>query len=278
MKKKITTAMLIAAMSMSIMACGGTSKETTAPTEAQTTTTESIAATEASETASESETPAEAGYYTIYSSQSGSDEAIVKETLEGMGVTADNTNLTLDADGTVTMMNVGEKLTGTWDDGKMTVGNTDYIYNLEGNMLTLKSGDVTFVFEKDTGDTSATDTGKDLADGNYSDMGDGTMYLSTVGGTTENDNVPVLFETSDTVLETIEIDTTGFDGSKLSYIYIDGMLNTKEQLGDSQSSISLEKDALAEGTHKVEVVQYDTNEPDGTMVTYKTASYEIQYK
>ena len=250
MNKKLTTAMLIAAMSMSIMACGGTQKETTAPTEAQTTTTESAAVTETSETASESETPAEVGYYTIYSSQSGSDEAIVKETLEGMGVTADNTNLTLDADGTVTMMNVGEKLTGKWDDGKMTVGSTDYTYSLEGNMLTLKSGDVTFVFEKDTGDTSAADTGKDLADGNYSDMGDGTMYLSTVGGTTENDNVPVLFETSDTVLETIEIDTTGFDGSKLSYIYIDGMLNTKEQLGDSQSSISLEKDALAEGTHK----------------------------
>ena len=278
MNKKLTTAMLIAAMSMSIMACGGTQKETTAPTEAQTTTAESVATTEASETAYESEAPAEVGYYTIYSSQSGSDEAITKETLEGMGVTADNTNLTLDADGTVTMMNVGEKLTGTWDDGKMTVGSTDYTYSLEGNMLTLKSGDVTFVFEKDMGDTSAADTGKDLADGNYSDMGDGTMYLSTVGGTTENDNVPVLFETSDTVLETIEIDTTGFDGSKLSYIYIDGMLNTKEQLGDSQSSISLEKDALAEGTHKVEVVQYDTNEPDGTMVTYKTASYEIQYK
>lgn len=88
----------------------------------------------------------------------------------------------------------------------------------------------------------------------------------------------VLFEASDTVLDTIEINTTGFDGSILSYIYIDGMLNTKEQLGDSQSSINLEKDALAEGTHKVEVVQYDTNEPDGTMVTYKTASYEIQYK
>lgn len=275
MKKKITTAMLIAAMSMSIMACGGAPKETTASTEAQTTTAESVAATEASETASESETPAEVGYYTIYSSQSGSDEAIVKETLEGMGVTADNTNLTLDADGTVTMMNVGEKLTGTWDDGKMTVGSTDYTYSLEANMLTLKSGDVTFVFEKDTGDTSAADTGKDF---NYSNMGDGTMYLSTAGGTTENDNIPVLFEASDTVLDTIEINTTGFDGSKLSYIYIDGMLNTKEQLGDSQSSISLEKDALAEGTHKVEVVQYDTNEPDGTMVTYKTASYEIQYK
>lgn len=279
MKKKITTAMLIAAMSMSIMACGGEkTPETQVPTTEAPVVTETVAATEASETASESEAPAEVGYYTIYSSQSGSDEAIVKETLEGMGVTADNTNLTLDADGTVTMMNVGEKLTGTWSNDKMTVGSTDYTYSLEGNMLTLKSGDVTFVFEKDTGDTSAADTGKDLADGNYSDMGDGTMYLSTAGGTTENDNIPVLFETSDTVLDTIEVDTTGFDSSKLSYIYIDGMLNTKEQLGDSQSSISLEKDALAEGTHKVEVVQYDTNEPDGTMVTYKTASYEIQYK
>lgn len=110
------------------MACGGTPKETTAPTEAQTTATESVAVTETSEIVSESEAPAEVGYYTIYSSQSGSAEAIVKETLEGMGVTADNTNLTLDADGTVTMMKVGEKLTGTWSDGKMTVESTDYTY------------------------------------------------------------------------------------------------------------------------------------------------------
>ena len=33
MNKKITTAMVIAAMSMSIMACGGTQKETSAPAE-----------------------------------------------------------------------------------------------------------------------------------------------------------------------------------------------------------------------------------------------------
>lgn len=281
MNKKITTAMVIAAMSMSIMACGGTQKETSAPAETQAQTSiaiESAASTEAPETAAESETPAEVGYYTIYSSQSGSDEAIVKETLESMGVTADNTNLTLDADGTVTMMNVGEKLTGTWGDGKMSVEGTDYTYSLEDNMFTLKSGDVTFVFEKAGSEAASADTGKDLPDGDYSDMGAGTMYLNTAGGTSENGNIPVLFESSDIVTDQMDVNTSDFDNTKLSYIYIDGMLNTKEQLGDAQCGITLEKDALAEGTHKVEVVQYDTNEPDGTMVTYKTASYEIQYK
>lgn len=81
MNKKITTAMVIAAMSMSIMACGGTQKETSAPAETHAQTSiaiESAASTEAPETAAESETPAEVGCYTIYSSQSGSDEAIVK--------------------------------------------------------------------------------------------------------------------------------------------------------------------------------------------------------
>lgn len=54
MNKKITTAMVIAAMSMSIMACGGTQKETSAPAETHAQTSiaiESAASTEAPETA-----------------------------------------------------------------------------------------------------------------------------------------------------------------------------------------------------------------------------------
>lgn len=280
MKKRITTAMMIAAMSMSIMACGSTS-ETQAPTEAATVTESQTAATEVteSEKIKESEAPAEVGHYIIYSSQSGTDEAISQETLTSMGVTADNTNLTLNPDGTVTMMNVGEELNGTWSDGSITVGDTNYTYELDGNMLTLKSSDVTFVFEKDVAtSTDNADNGKDFSGDGYTDTGDGTMYLSTVAGTSEDGNVPVLFESSDTILDQIGVNTTDFDGTKLSYIYIDGMLIAKEQLGDSQISIDLEKDTLSEGTHIVEIVQYDSNEPDGTVITYKSASYTIQYK
>jgi hypothetical protein len=68
-------------------------------------------------------------------------------------------------------------------------------------------------------------------------------------------------------------------GRVSTYIYVDGMLNTKEQLGEmTQTSLTLEKDALKEGTHKVEVVQYENDDLKGKAITYKTASYEIKSK
>lgn len=114
--------------------------------------------------------------------------------------------------------------------------------------------------------------------GDYEDMGDGTMYIACASGTSENGNVPVLFEAADTVLDQIGLDSMDMDGSHLSYIYIDGKETAKEQLAESQISLDLQGDALKAGTHKVEVVQYDNDEPSGTVITYKTASYEVKNK
>lgn len=114
--------------------------------------------------------------------------------------------------------------------------------------------------------------------GDYEDMGDGTMYIACASGTSENGNVPVLFESADTVLDQIGLDSMDMDGSHLSYIYIDGKETAKEQLAESQISLDLQGDALKEGTHKVEVVQYDNDDPSGTVITYKTASYEVKNK
>ena len=135
--------------------------------------------------------------------------------------------------------------------------------------------------EQPTASTSTTATAaetKDLPDGDYKDAGNGTMYISTPDGTSENNAVPVLFVEADDSLIQIGLNSAEMDGSKLSYIYVDGMLNTKEQLADSQITLDLQKDALATGTHKVEVVQYDNDQPDGKMVTYKAASYEVKNK
>lgn len=135
--------------------------------------------------------------------------------------------------------------------------------------------------EQPTASTSTTATAaetKDLPDGDYKDVGNGTMYISTPDGTSENNAVPVLFVEADDSLIQIGLNSAEMDGNKLSYIYVDGMLNTKEQLADSQITLDLQKDALATGTHKVEVVQYDNDQPDGKMVTYKAASYEVKTK
>lgn len=109
------------------------------------------------------------------------------------------------------------------------------------------------------------------------EIGSGDLTLSTQAGTSK-DNKAVVFVGSDTVLEQIGLDAFEFDGSKMSYIYIDGNLYTKEQLGDTQTVLELQEDTLKPGIHTVEVVQYDKDTADGKPVTYKAAKYEIKEK
>ncbi|TQO56381.1 hypothetical protein [Paraclostridium bifermentans] len=120
---------------------------------------------------------------------------------------------------------------------------------------------------------------KDIPSGLDKEVGNGSVVLSTTGGTTENGNTPVVFVGQDTLLEQIGLSAENFDGSKLSYVYIDGMLNTKEQLGEmTQTTITLQDNSLKEGKHKVEVVQYDNDEQTGNPITYKVATYEVKNK
>lgn len=110
------------------------------------------------------------------------------------------------------------------------------------------------------------------------DKGKGSVQIATPSGTSENGQVPFIYADKDTMLTQIGLNSSEFDGSKLSYLIIDGMLNDKEQLGDSQISLSLQKELLNVGKHKVEVVQYDNDKIDGNIITYKVASYEVKAK
>ena len=54
------------------------------------------------------------------------------------------------------------------------------------------------------------------------------------------------------------------------------MLNSKEQLADSQGVLELQGDLVKPGIYKVEVVQYDNDDTSGDMVTYRTVEYEVK--
>lgn len=111
-----------------------------------------------------------------------------------------------------------------------------------------------------------------------SEVGNGIFILSTAGGTSENGNIPVLYVEKDAIIIQIGIETSNFDGNKLSYIFIDGALIDKQQLADSQSVIDLSGDLLAVGTHSVEIFQYEDDNENGNVLTYKSAKYEIKSK
>ncbi|MHB9943574.1 hypothetical protein CF065_18660 [Clostridium sporogenes] len=110
------------------------------------------------------------------------------------------------------------------------------------------------------------------------EMGKGKIGLSTPGGTSEGDKAPVLMVSKDDQIVQVGLNTEEFDGSKLSYIFVNGEEVAKEQLSETQTSIDLKGNALKAGKHKVEVVQFDNDKKDGKIITYKTASYECKEK
>lgn len=116
---------------------------------------------------------------------------------------------------------------------------------------------------------------KDFDGSAYSDTGAGNFCLINASGTTENGDPIVIYADKDVVLLQIGAGFRDFDGSLLSFIYIDGYENDKIQIGDGEGTLTLEKDALAVGTHIVECVQFVDNDPAGDVVTYKKAEYEV---
>lgn len=87
---------------------------------------------------------------------------------------------------------------------------------------------------------------------------------------------PVVFIDEDTKIIQIELNTTGLDNAKLSYIFIDGKLYTKQQLGNTQTLLDLKNDALKIGKHNVGVAQFNTDKKEYVITTYKTVNYEVK--
>ena len=106
----------------------------------------------------------------------------------------------------------------------------------------------------------------------FEETGEGTMYLATAGGTSEDGNVPQVAFNGDpdnSVLQ-IEVDYWEGDGSVCT-VYVDGIENMKMNAADVQMTLTLTGGALVEGVHTVEVVKMDGDTP----AIYKKAQYEI---
>lgn len=110
---------------------------------------------------------------------------------------------------------------------------------------------------------------------NVEEIGEGQCYLVGPGGNTEDGTPLQVFVSPDTVIMQIGIEARDMDGSKLSYIYIDGDLAQKEQMGDYQGSLELEKSRLKPGIHQVIVKQFDNNAEDGKIIFQREMKYDL---
>ena len=107
----------------------------------------------------------------------------------------------------------------------------------------------------------------------YPKIGNGNIYITTSGGTSENGNIPTEFIDKDLLLTSIWVNCWDTDRAKLGYVYIDGMLKEKNQLGDVQFNVYLTSNDFKKGIHTVEVVAYDNNKPSGKVVLYRKMKY-----
>lgn len=108
------------------------------------------------------------------------------------------------------------------------------------------------------------------------DTGKGQFYIQSPSGSSEN-GADVFFYYDDKVLmESLGFSASDFDGSKITYIYVDGIEARTGQLSDTQGSIELSGDMLSIGSHKVEAVQFSENNPENNVITYKSCIYEVK--
>lgn len=103
------------------------------------------------------------------------------------------------------------------------------------------------------------------------DTGAGAMTLATAGGTSEGGNVPQVAGMGENAMIQIGLNYEGGDGT-LCTVYVDGMeLQKLNAAKGSQSTITLEGQAVLDGVHKVEMVAMDGDK----VKLYKSAQYEI---
>ncbi|EAF0864359.1 hypothetical protein CFF26_14550 [Listeria monocytogenes] len=110
------------------------------------------------------------------------------------------------------------------------------------------------------------------------ELGQGKIILKTESGSSEDGNVPFMYKDDDLLTPYIGFEAWEFDGSKLTYIYIDDGLNSKEQLANTQTSLDLTTSDYETGVHEVKAVQFDNDKETGKIITYKTAKYEVKDK
>lgn len=112
------------------------------------------------------------------------------------------------------------------------------------------------------------------------EIGEGTFNIGSPSGNTADVAEVVVFYDPDTFPTDVSITTEGINGGLLSYLYADGELLDKQQLGHSMGGVELQsvESAVTEGKHVLQLVQYADDEEGGEIVTFKSQEYTVKLK
>lgn len=108
-------------------------------------------------------------------------------------------------------------------------------------------------------------------------IGNAMITVSMVSGDSTDGNVPVLFVSkSDSAIQ-IGVNYDEFDGSKETFVYINEMFYTTEQVGErSQGSLTLSEGNLEPGEYTVTAVQFEGNDPNNAPINLTQAKFKIE--
>lgn len=121
----------------------------------------------------------------------------------------------------------------------------------------------------------ATATTKSFSSEQYGNVGEGSAYLVSGEGTTENGSIPELAVNPAKRVAQVTLVLEGVPAEKDTYVYVDGQ--KVDTLDDSNETEDLElRDGQLEpGEHSVEFVQFDSNEPSGQVTFYRVGRYLV---
>lgn len=128
-------------------------------------------------------------------------------------------------------------------------------------------------------DTNNIENIKNVLPNNAEEIGNAEIIISTHTGDSKLNKIPIIHIDKNKLLSQIGFNAKKFKDDKLSYIYIDGKLNYIETLGNiSHISLDLYEDALEEGIHKIEVIQFEDNDLNKKPSIYKVVNYKVKLK
>ena len=108
------------------------------------------------------------------------------------------------------------------------------------------------------------------------EIGAGAFNLVNSSGTTETGEPITVLYKPDTVGADFDIRTLDFDGSRLTFVYVDGVYVEKYQFGETWIQFDVPDSILKkEGLHTVSLIQYENDDQSGTIITAKHHQFKV---
>ena len=121
----------------------------------------------------------------------------------------------------------------------------------------------------------ATATTKSFSSEQYGDVGEGSAYLVSGEGTTENGSIPELAVNPTKRVAQVTLVLDGVPADKNTYVYVDGQEAATLNESSETADLELKDEQLTSGEHSVEFVQFDSNKPSGQVTFYRVGRYMV---